>query len=273
MKELNDINSEHKADKLNTSKSSNFVENTKRAVRKALVTTWIAASSIWPVATTTTPTVVPASINTITAIAPLASNTVKAISLWTAANLLAACGKEDWPDWPINPNPIETKDTIAPTININQSEVDITWWKQIRIDWNQLYIWEILVASRSDDKSKNCSVELSLNWKSITSWTTISERWILTIKISDDAKNTKNADIKLNSYFDISWLENLKNLNMQVDQEVNLLNWINLGNWAKLIKIEIEIDGEKVIISDPNHYIPEYPWTCSIIITIKDKNW
>lgn len=265
-------------DKLNTSgsinqtdKSSKFLENTKKAVRDVLTKTWIAINTILPTAATTTPTIMPTSINTIT---PIASTTIKAIWLWTATSLFTACGGgEDSPDGPVNP--IDTKDTIAPTIEINKNEIDITWWKEIKISGNQLYIWDILVASRSDNKSKNCKVELSLNWKSITSWTTISEEWTLTIKVSDEAGNIKNANIKLNitAEQDISWLENIKNLNMQVDQEINILNWITFGNWAELIKTEIELEWEKTEISEPQHYTPEYPWECSIILSIKCKNW
>ena len=263
----NSINSTES--KLNGKKSNKFVESTKKAVRKALATTWIVAGSMGPV---TTPTVVPASVNTISTIAPLASTTIKTISLWTAAGLLTACGGgEDGPDWPI-----DTKDTIAPTINVSKSEIDITWGKQINIEWNKLYIWWELIASRSDNKTTNCNVSLSLNGKSITSWTTISEEWTLNIKVSDAAWNSKNADIKLNVTAEqesVSWLENLKNLNMQVDLEVNLLNWVSFGNWAELIKVEIELDWEKVEISDPYHYVPAYPWTCNIILTVKEKNW
>ena len=265
-------------DKLNTKgsinqtdKSSKFLENTKKAVRDVLTKTWIAINTMLPTATTTTPTIIPANINTIT---PIASTTIKAIWLWTATSLFTACGGgEDSSDGLVNP--IDTKDSIAPTIEINKNEIDITWWKEIKISGNQLYIWDILVASRSDNKSKNCKVELSLNWKSITSWTTISEEWTLTIKISDEAGNTKNANIKLNitAEQDISWLENIKNLNMQVDQEINILNWITFGNWAELIKTEIELEWEKTEISEPQHYTPEYPWECSIILSIKCKNW
>ena len=139
------------------SKYSNFVNNTKKAVRDTLIKTWIAASTMAPMATTTTSTVLPASVNTITAIAPTASSAISTISLWTAAGLLTACGGgEDGPDTPVNP--IDKKDTVAPTINVNLSEVDITWWKEIRISWNQLYIWDILVASRNDNQTKNCKV-------------------------------------------------------------------------------------------------------------------
>ena len=184
---------------------------------------------------------------------------------WAAvATVLTACS-DDEPD---NPN-----DTIAPTVNVSQHDVDITWWKQVRISWNQLYIWDVLVASWTDNVTKNCTVELWLNWKTISSWTTISEEWYLTVKVRDEAGNTKTIDIKLtiNNQL-ISWLENLRNLEMKVDQEVNLLNWITFWNGASLAKVEIEMDWQTTQITDPNHYTPQYPWTCTIILTVKDKN-
>jgi len=344
-----------------STKTSKFIKNTKKAVRDTLMKTWIGVSSMMPTATTTTPSVIPASVNTITAMAPIASTAVKTIWLWTAASLFSACGGgEDEPDGPINP--IDTKDNIAPTIEVSKSEVDITWWKEIRTNSNQLYIWDILVASRSDNKTKNCKVELSLNWKSITSWTTISEEWTLSIKVSDEAGNIKSSDIKLNivknapsitvnqyevnvfwwvtininnnqllfwdevvavwnddnlesckvtlkfNWQDIkswdtlsdSWtltisvtnkssitstaeitlknesiygLENLRNATIQVDKEINLLNWITFADGVNLVKTEIPLDGEKEIISDPSHYTPQYTWTINVIFTIKWKNW
>ena len=268
MTNLNNLNIEQSTNQ--QKKYSKFVENTKRAVRNALVKTWIGVSSMMPMATPSIPTVVPASINTITAVAPM-TTTIKAISLWAAAGLLTACGGgEDGPDTPIKP--VE-KDTTAPTIDVSISEVDITWWKEIKISGNKLYIWDKLVASRSDDKTANCNVSLTLNWKSITSWTILEENWTLSIKVSDWANNSKTATVKLQSNSPIFWLESLKNLNMQVDQEIDLLKWITLWNWVELVKTEIEMDGQKVEISDPKHYTPAYPWTCSIILIVKDKNW
>ena len=263
--QLNSINSIEPPKQL--SKSKRFVENTKRAVRKVLTSTWIAASTMWPMATTTTATFVPASVNTISVVAPTASTVAKAISLWTAASLLTACGGEDWPDDPIN-----VRDTTPPTININKSEVDITWWKEIRINGSQLYIWSELVASRNDNKTRNCIVSLSINWKTITSWTTISEEWTLTIKVSDEAWNIKNSDVRLNIDKPVSWLESLKNISLQVDQEVNLLKWISFWNEITLVKVQIEKDWQIYDISDPQHYIPDYPWECNIILIIKDKD-
>jgi len=182
----------------------------------------------------------------------------------TAASILTACSSDE----PENP-----KDVVAPTVNVSQHDVDITWWKQVRISWNQLYIWDVLVASWTDNVTKNCTVELWLNWKTISSWTTISEEWYLTVKVRDEAGNTKTIDIKLtiNNQL-ISWLENLRNLEMKVDQEVNLLNWITFWNGASLVKVEIEMDWQITQITDPQHYKPQYPWTCTIILTVKDKN-
>ena len=196
MTNLNNVNINQSTNQ--PKKYSNFVENTKRAIRNALVKTWIGVSSMMPMATPSIPTAVPASVNTITAMAPIASTVAKTITLWAAAELLTACGGgEDGPDTPINP--VE-KDTTAPTIDVSVSQVDITWWKQIRIDWNKLYIWDDLIASRSDDKSTNCNVTLWLNWKSITSGSSIDDDWTLTISVKDAAWNIKNAEIKLDKY-------------------------------------------------------------------------
>ena len=146
MSQLDKLNTKESINQ--TDKSSKFLESTKKAVRDVLTKTWIAINTMLPTAATTTPTIMPTSINTIT---PIASTTIKAIWLWTATSLFTACGGgEDSPDGPVNP--IDTKDSIAPTIEVNKNEIDITWWKEIRISWNQLYIWDILVASRNDNQ-------------------------------------------------------------------------------------------------------------------------
>jgi len=270
----------------------------------------------------------------------------------TAASILTACSSDE----PENP-----KDVVAPTVNVSQHDVDISWWKQVRISWNQLYIWDVLVASWADNITKNCKVELSINWKTISSWTTVSEEWYLTVKVTDEAGNAKTIDIKLNvtqnapsitvnkynvnvfwwvtvnlnnnqllfwdevvatrsdedlwscqcklnfnwreiKAWDVineSWkftlsvtnklwkssvveinitndaiygLENLRQALLKVDQEINLLNWLTFAEWAELVKTEVEIDGKRSVIADPSHYIPEYPWLCNIIFTVKWRN-
>ena len=69
----------------------------------------------------------------------------------------------------------------------------------------------------------------------------------------------------------ISGLENLRKALLQVDQEVNLLNWITFWNGSSLVKVKIEMDWQTKEISDPYHYVPEYPWICNIVLTVKDN--
>ena len=59
---------------------------------------------------------------------------------------------------------------------------------------------------------------------------------------------------------------------MQVNQEINLLQWLSFADWVTLEKVEILIDWVKNTVSDPNHFTPEYPWTCSIIFSVKKNN-
>ena len=69
----------------------------------------------------------------------------------------------------------------------------------------------------------------------------------------------------------ISGLENLRKALLQVDKEVDLLNWITFWNWASLVKVKIEMDWQTKEISDPYHYVPQYPWICNIVLTVKDN--
>ena len=71
---------------------------------------------------------------------------------------------------------------------------------------------------------------------------------------------------------DITGLDNLKGMSLQVDQESDLLSGITLGNGAELTKVEIEKDGQRSEVADPHHFTPDYPGTCTIILTVKSKD-
>ena len=341
MTRLNSIHSTESNKQPN--KFSGFINNAKSAIKKTLAATSIAASSLYP-----------ASFNSISTSAPLLSSPIaKTITIWTAGSLLSTCAENIIPE--------EASDTIPPTIEILKPEVNITWWKEVEIIWNQLYIWGTMVASRSDNISKKCSVHIFLNWVWISSGETLNDEWILSIKVRDEVGNTQSADITLNItkdapkitvnkhevnifwwttvniidnqlllwdeviaswsdddvksckvylYFKeyqikpwdtineawkltlnitnkhwktssteiiltneaISGLENLQKSSIQVDQEIDLLQWLTFADGVKLTKTEIEIDWERTIIDDPHHYTPAYPWECSIIFTVESKN-
>jgi hypothetical protein len=143
---------------------------------------------------------------------------------------------------------------------------------KVNITDNKLLLWGEEVASRSDDRTENCTVSLKFNGKEIQSWDTINWAGKLSLTVTDSEWKSSNKEITVTNE-PIKWLENLKNLNMQVDKEVDLLKWISFPNWVELVKVEIEIDGHRYEVSDPNHYIPQYPWTCNIIFTVKWNSW
>lgn len=59
---------------------------------------------------------------------------------------------------------------------------------------------------------------------------------------------------------------------LQVDEETDLLANISLANDAAIVKVEIEQDGNCSPISDPHHFTPEYPGTCTLIYTIQGRD-
>ena len=69
---------------------------------------------------------------------------------------------------------------------------------------------------------------------------------------------------------DISGLDNLKGL--QVDVETDLLSGITFNNGAELTKTEFVFEGETSVIDDPKHFTPDYPGTCTIILSVKGSD-
>ena len=68
----------------------------------------------------------------------------------------------------------------------------------------------------------------------------------------------------------ISGLESISQLNLEVDQEVNLLEGITFENGTSFVKMQIEKDGQTTDIPDPQHFVPDTPGTCNIILVVKD---
>lgn len=228
MTKLNSLHSQESAN--NKSKAARFIDNTRRAINKALTTTWIVASSF-----------LPTSVNTITTTAPLTWAITTSVWIWTAASLFTACSSDDPAE--------ELKDTTAPTISLSKSEIDITWWKKIEIIGNNLFIGDELIATRNDDVTKNCSTSLSLNWKDITSWTTLNESWTLTLVVKDAAGNSKKINIKLNID------EAAPNITVNT-HEINIFWWanVNIDNnqlliWDSIIAKRTDKDPESCKVS------------------------
>ena len=97
------------------------------------------------------------------------------------------------------------------------------------------------VASWTDNSRSTCTAQLTMDGATINNLTTIDKEGTLKLTVTDPAGNASSADIKLTAS-GILGLESLKLLNLQVDQEVNLLERITLGNGTSLTKVQIEID-------------------------------
>ncbi|MCR5276534.1 MAG: hypothetical protein K6D54_02520 [Bacteroidales bacterium] len=95
----------------------------------------------------------------------------------------------------------------------------------------------------------------------------MSEEGKLEIHITDEAGNAVTAEIKLIAIA-VYGMENLSQLQLTVDQEVNLLQVVTFADGLTLKKVEVVQDGVRSVISKPETYVPEFPGTVSIILTL-----
>lgn len=59
---------------------------------------------------------------------------------------------------------------------------------------------------------------------------------------------------------------------LQVDQPKDLLASLTFAPGVELQKVEIEQDGQRKEINDPQHFTPDYPGECSFVFTVKVKS-
>ena len=130
----------------------------------------------------------------------------------------------------------EEDDTKAPTITLVTSSVGIYGGKVVTIETGELSIGETKVANWTDDKSAadKCTAVLSFAEAStkadaetkagttIKSGDTIDKAGTLTLTVTDEAGNSASKDITLTDQI-VFGMENLKNLDLQIDKEVNLI--------------------------------------------------
>jgi len=165
----------------------------------------------------------------------------------------------------------EQIDSTAPVINLSVSEMNIFGGVEVILMGNELYLGSRVVATWKDDVSKVCEAVLSLDGKSISSGTILSEAGKLTITVTDEACNASSTSIVLTSDA-IFGMEALGQLRLQVDEEVDLLSGISFPPEVKLNKVEIVIDEIRTEVPNPTHYSPEYPGTARLIFTLQLNN-
>ena len=159
-------------------------------------------------------------------------------------------------------------DSQAPEIEVKIKEKNVVAGVKVNVDGNQLLFDDQVAAAWKDDYTENCKVELTLEGKTINSGDVLLEAGKLVISLSDDFQNKATAEITLLADA-IYGLEGLQDLSLQVDKEVNLLQGITYADGVSLEKVEIEASGNRFVVTDPIHYVPDQTGTVAIIITVK----
>ena len=159
-------------------------------------------------------------------------------------------------------------DSQAPTIEIKIAEKNVIAGVKVKVEGNQLFFDDQVAATWKDDYTETCSAQLSLDGQAVNSGDVLQVAGKLIITVSDDFQNKATAEITLLTEA-IYGLDGLKSLSLQVDKEVNLLQGITYADGVSLDKVEIEAQGNRVVVQDPSHYVPETPGTIGLIITVK----
>lgn len=160
-------------------------------------------------------------------------------------------------------------DSQAPEITLNIQEKNVIAGVKVKVEGNQLFFDEQVAAAWKDDYTETCTTELRLaDGQTVNSGDVLQEAGKLVISVSDEFQNKATAEIVLTAEA-IYGLEGLQNLSLQVDKEVDLLQGITYADGVSLDKVEIEANGNRSVVQDPAHYIPDQTGTIAIIITVK----
>jgi len=153
---------------------------------------------------------------------------------------------------------------------------NILWWVTVNMKNNQLLFWNTVMYEWKDDNTETCTPSLNIKWNTteIKTWETIKEWGTLSYTLTDEKWKSTSVEFSIESKgIDIT---NLSNLNMQVDQETDLLQWISIPSGIQISKVEVEVNWQRQEIKGNNgHYLytPTQPWTCYIYITEKWEFW
>ncbi len=146
----------------------------------------------------------------------------------------------------------------APEIKLELSELNVFAGAEVSIVDNKLMIGGEVVASWTDDRTEQCEVTLTLDGKEVKPGDVLAEAGTLTVTVTDAEEKFASTDVTLTDDA-IYGMEVLNSMNLQVDAEANLLNGISFAEGIELVKVKVEIDGQRYEVTNPHHYTPEYP--------------
>ena len=143
----------------------------------------------------------------------------------------------------------------------------------VTLQGNQLLFDNAVAAIWTDDFTTECKLEMtftpqgSSEAKTVASGDILSEVGTLKLMVTDEFSNSATAEIKLTAVA-VYGLENLQNKQFQVDQKVNLMEGVTIAEGLTLAKVEAEQDDIRTEIANPNAFVPEYPGSVNIILTL-----
>ena len=162
-----------------------------------------------------------------------------------------------------------TEDNSAPEVRVLKDSIDVYGGKAIMAKDNTLSIGKDAVLQWNDDHGDECTITLDLNGAAVNLGEEVSKAGTLKIIVSDSKGLGTEASITLTDQI-VFGMESLDGLDLQMEKEVNLISGLSFYEGWSLAKVEIEKDGVRKEVTEPEHYTPSAAGTIVIIITVSD---
>ena len=115
-----------------------------------------------------------------------------------------------------------TEDNSAPEVKVLKESVDVYGGKAVTAKDNTLSIGDDAVLQWTDDHGDECTLTLALDGAEVSIGGEVSKAGTLKVTVTDSKGLGTEASITLTDQI-VFGLESLKNLDLQIDKEVNLI--------------------------------------------------
>ena len=162
-----------------------------------------------------------------------------------------------------------TENNSAPEVKVLKESVNVYGGKATTTKDNTLSIGKDAVLQWNDDHGDECTITLDLNGEVVNLGDEVSKAGTLKITISDSKGLSTEASITLTDQI-VFGMESLDGLDLQIDKDVNLISGLSFCEGWSLAKVEIEKDGVRTEVTEPEHYTPAIAGNIVVIITLTD---
>lgn len=201
----------------------------------------------------------------------------------TCQSLLTACNPDveeiaektpldtEWPDISF---PTDTIISLWDILRQENNNGNVTFYIENKETWTRQTIWTVTDESGVDPNSTYIS--FNLNPQTVNQ--DINAEWPISIHTADNKWNISDKTWWYVKMEHLSWLDWLKNLELEIGKEVNLIKWIYynqksldelISKWSAYMKYELK--WKIYDIEDPTHFTPQIPWIYKFNIYIDGK--